>query len=223
MVRNRRGPLGYENCAWGTESRLWTSHHWQFRACMPITPMSGGLEPVCLKAAEQRSHKSSSTRTRQLQLSVLCNQVNRGVEADKRSFQPQCLHVLPSCVMETPRSILGAIQKGQWLTSLDLKDPYFHIIIHPANGNSLRFCQNGTTWQFTVLSYGLLISPRVFTKILKPVLACAKNTHLHGSSYIYVTGRLKESSSLNSFKYRLKKSLFPTRSKTHDNDTALPL
>ena len=141
-----------------------------------------GLEPVCLRAAEQPSYKSSSTLPRQLQLSVPCNQGHMGVEANKIYFQLQCLHVLPSCVMETPRSILRALQKGQWLTSPDLKDPYFHIVIHPANRHSLRFCQNGIAWQFTVLSCGPSISPRVFTKILKPVhvLACANNTHLHG-------------------------------------------
>ena len=66
------------------------------------------LEPVCLRAAEQRSYKASSTLPRQLQLSVPCNQGNMGVEAVKRSFHPQCLHVLPSSVMETSRSILWA-------------------------------------------------------------------------------------------------------------------
>ena len=144
-----------------------------------------------------------------------CSQCNRGV--DKRSFQPQCLHVLPSSVMETPRSILWGLPKGQWLTSLDLKDLCFHLGTHPANRHSLRFFPNGTTWQFTVLSCGL--SPRVFTKILKPVLACAKNTHLcEVKLHIcnWATQRII-------FKYRLKKSLFPTRSKTHDNDTGLPL
>ena len=39
----------------------------------------------------------------------------------------------PSFTMETPRSILRALQQGQWLTSLDLKDAYFHIGIHPAD------------------------------------------------------------------------------------------
>ena len=91
---------------------------------------------------------------------------------------------MPSCTAAlrygTPRSILGALQKGQWLTSLYLKDPYCHIRIHPANRHSLHFCQSGTACQFTVLSWGLSISPSVFTKILKPVLACAKNNHLHG-------------------------------------------
>ena len=82
----------------------------------------------------------------------------------------------PSFTMETPRSILRALQQGQWLTSLDLKDAYFHIGIHPADRRNLRFCHNGTSWQFTVLPFGLSTSPRVFTKILKPVLAYA---HLH--------------------------------------------
>ena len=73
----------------------------------------------------------------------------------------------PSFTMETPRSILGALQQGQWLTSLDLKDAYFHIGINPADRRYLRFCHNGTAWQFTVLPFGLSTSPRVFTKILK--------------------------------------------------------
>ena len=129
-----------------------------------LLPGVVGLEPVCLRDAEQRSYKASSTLPRQLQLSVPCNQGNRGVEADTRSFHPQCLHVVLSSVMETPRLILWALQKGQWLTSLDLKDPCFHLGTHPANRHSLHFCQNGTAWQFTVLSCGLSISPRVFTK-----------------------------------------------------------
>ena len=80
---------------------------------------------------------------------------------------------MSSCIA---RAILRALQQGQWLTSLDLKDAYFHIGIHPADRRYLRFCHNGTAWQFTVLPFGLSTSPRVFTKILKPVLAYA---HLH--------------------------------------------
>ena len=49
--------------------------------------------------------------------------------------------------METPRLILGALQQGQWLTSLDLKDAYFHIGINLADRRYLRFCHNGTAWQ----------------------------------------------------------------------------
>ena len=54
----------------------------------------------------------------------------------------------PSFTMEMPRSILGALQQGQWLTS---QDAYFHIGINPADRRYLRFCHNGTAWQLTVL------------------------------------------------------------------------
>ena len=78
----------------------------------------------------------------------------------------------PSFTMETPRSILRALQQGQWLTSLDLKDAYFHIGIHPADRRYLRFCHNGTSWQFTVLPFGLSTSPRVFGSIYQNTQTC---------------------------------------------------
>ena len=97
---------------------------------------------------------------------------------------------MPSCnasvIMEAPWSNPWTLQKCQWLTYLDKKDTYCHIGIHPADRcyMYLRFCHNGTAWQFTALSFST--SLRVFTKILKPVLAYS---HLHGVK-LYVSGRL---------------------------------
>jgi len=54
----------------------------------------------------------------------------------------------PSFKMETAGSILRALNRGQWLTSLDLKDAYFHIPIHPSFRHYLRFCHEGVVWQF---------------------------------------------------------------------------
>ena len=133
-------------------------------------------EPVSAGAAEQGSDRASSTLPGLLQPIVPCPQGNGGwrpiIDLSSLNVFVHC----PSFTMETPRSILRALQQGQWLTSLDLKDAYFHIGIHPADRRYLRFCHNGTSWQFTVLPFGLSTSPRVFTKILKPVLAYA---HLH--------------------------------------------
>ncbi len=83
----------------------------------------------------------------------------------------------PSFKMETPKTILAALTRDQWLTSLDMKDAYFHILIHPKSRKLLRFCFQGKVWQFRALPFGLSTSPRVFTKVLTPVLAYA---HLHG-------------------------------------------
>ena len=133
-------------------------------------------EPISARAAEQGSDRASSALPGLLQPIVPCSQGNGEwrpiIDLSSLNVFVHC----PSFTMETPRSILRALQQGQWLTSLDLKDAYFHIGIHPADRRYLRFCHNGTSWQFTVLPFGLSTSPRVFTKILKPVLAYA---HLH--------------------------------------------
>ena len=60
--------------------------------------------------------------------------------------------------METPWSKPWAHQKGQSLKSLDKKDTYCHIGIHPADRCYLRFCHNGSM----VLSFGLSTSTSLF-------------------------------------------------------------
>ena len=90
----------------------------------------------------------------------------------------------PSFKMETNGSLLKAIQKGQWLTILDLKDAYFHIPIHPSYRQYLRFCHEGVVWQFRALPFGLNTAPRVFTMVTAPVVA---NAHLNGVSlHVYL-------------------------------------
>ena len=50
---------------------------------------------ICLRAAEHGIYRFSSTLPKLLQLSVPCNQCNRGVEKDNRSLQPQRLYLRP--------------------------------------------------------------------------------------------------------------------------------
>ena len=136
-------------------------------------------EPVSAGAAEQGSDRASSTLPGLLQPIVPCPQGNRRVEADHRSVLPQCLRALPELHLLYGDASVNpqGPSTGPVVNLLkDLKDAYFHIGIHPADRRYLRFCHNGTSWQFTVLPFGLSTSPRVFTKILKPVLAYA---HLH--------------------------------------------
>ena len=82
----------------------------------------------------------------------------------------------PSFKMESNGSLLKALQKGQWLTILDLKDAYFHIPIHPS--------YKGVVWQFRALHFGLNTAPRVFTAVTASVVAYA---HLNGVSlHVYL-------------------------------------
>jgi len=70
--------------------------------------------------------------------------------------------------METPGSTPGSVQKGQWLTSLDLKDAYFHVPIHPESRRYLRFLHQGIVWQFKALPFGLNTAPGFLPRLRPP-------------------------------------------------------
>ena len=57
--------------------------------------------------------------------------------------------------METTQSVLLAIQEQDWMISMDMKDAYFHIPIHPNSRKYLRFVFEGRTYQFKALPFGL--------------------------------------------------------------------
>ena len=50
--------------------------------------------------------------------------------------------------METPNSVLLTVRKNDFLASIDLKDAYFQIPVHPSSRRLLRFVSNDTVYQF---------------------------------------------------------------------------
>ena len=67
--------------------------------------------------------------------------------------------------METMASVFGSIWKGDWMLSIDLKDAYFQIPVHPESRPFLRFCLEGWVYQFRALCFGLSMAPQVFTRV----------------------------------------------------------
>ena len=59
--------------------------------------------------------------------------------------------------------------KREWLVSIDLKDAYFHVPIHPASHHLLRFHVDKRTYQFKALPFGLATAPLEFTRIVQEV------------------------------------------------------
>ena len=74
-------------------------------------------------------------------------------------FQVEGLHCLKTL-----------LRKGDYITSIDLKDAYFSVPIHISSQRFLRFIWG--TEHYTFLgAFGLSSAPRIFTKLLKPVAA----------------------------------------------------
>ena len=78
---------------------------------------------------------------------------------------------------ETVASVLFSVREGDFLASLDLKNPYFQTPIHPSSRKLLRFTLEGTVYQLKVLCFGLSTAAQVFTKVFVAVSAWA---HSHG-------------------------------------------
>lgn len=82
----------------------------------------------------------------------------------------QYLKVLPFHMLTTAE-VLQTVGRGDWFTSIDLTDAYFHVPIAAEHRRFLRFAYRGRHWQFRVLPFGLSLSPRVFTRCVKAALS----------------------------------------------------
>ena len=93
----------------------------------------------------------------------------------------------PERVRPTVASVLLCVREGDFLASLDLKDAYFQIPIHPFSRKLLRFTSKGTVYQFRALCFGLSTAPQVFTRVSQP---CQRGPTLMGSDFsaIWTTG-----------------------------------
>ena len=83
--------------------------------------------------------------------------------------------------METPETIRTSLQQGEWVTSIDFKDAYFHIPIQEQSRKYLRFHVQGRTYQFKALPFGLSTAPLEFTVIAKEVklMALKQGIRIH--------------------------------------------
>ena len=67
---------------------------------------------------------------------------------------------------------------------LDLKDAYLQVPIHPDHHKFLQFQWEGKTYQFKCLPFGLSVAPRVFTKLLKPVVGLLRQMGIRMIIYL---------------------------------------
>ena len=87
------------------------------------------------------------------------------------------------------------LQRNDWLVSIDLKDAYLSIQIAEKDRKFLRFLWKEQTYEFRCLPFGLSSAPRVFTKLLKPVMALLRRQGIRTIIFLddlLVMGQSKE-------------------------------
>lgn len=81
-----------------------------------------------------------------------------------RSIMERPFHML------TIRQVLECVHQGDWFTSIDLKDAYFHVSIVPKHRKFLRFSFQGIQYQYNRLPFGYSLAPRTFSKCVETAL-----------------------------------------------------
>ena len=73
--------------------------------------------------------------------------------------------------MEGIHMLRDLLKLGDWLVKIDLKDAYLTVPILINHQKYLRFLWKDSMLEFACLPFGLASAPRVFTKLMKPVVA----------------------------------------------------
>jgi hypothetical protein len=72
--------------------------------------------------------------------------------------------------MEGLNIVKFLLRRGDYMTSIDLNQAFYHIPLAPSQTLYFAFDFFGSRYCFTCLPFGLTASSKIFTKILKPII-----------------------------------------------------
>lgn len=87
----------------------------------------------------------------------------------------------PHFKMEDHRTVCNLMSRDCYMASIDLKDAYHLIPIAKMDQKYFKFRWAGQLYKYTCIPFGLNIAPRLWTKVLKPVVG-----YLRKQGYISV-------------------------------------
>jgi hypothetical protein len=79
--------------------------------------------------------------------------------------------------METMEDVRHALRPGDWAASIDLRDAYFHVPLHPSTRKYMCFRWKGRLFRFCVLPFGLSPAPKVFTSLTRFIKVHFRSGH----------------------------------------------
>jgi hypothetical protein len=86
--------------------------------------------------------------------------------------------------MEGLKQLKEVIQVGDWMTSIDLQDGYFHVPIAKESRYLLQFKWQGSYYRFRSMPFGLSSAPLVFSKLLRPIVGLLRSEGIRMMAYL---------------------------------------
>ena len=81
-------------------------------------------------------------------------------------------------------SFLETLVPGDHLVSWDVKDAFYHVRILPTHRKFFRFVVAGVVYEPRVLPFGMKLSPWVWTKLMRPVVAALRLQGYRVNAYV---------------------------------------
>lgn len=123
--------------------------------------------------------------------------------------------------METYENIREILQPLDFMASVDLQDAFFSIPIHEDSKKFLVFEFENQRYCFNVLPFGLTSSPRIFSKVLRPVIIHLRSSGIRILSYLddiflcSVSASTLSSNIQSSLNLLISLGYFPNYDKSH--------
>lgn len=86
--------------------------------------------------------------------------------------------------IEDLRTVLKLISEGDFMCTIDLKDAYLLIKIHPQSRKFLRLIWQNKLYEFNVLPFGYNRALYIFTKLIKPIVRLLRLAGFLSSVYL---------------------------------------
>ena len=86
--------------------------------------------------------------------------------------------------MESINMLKDLLRKGDYLAKIDLKDAYLTVPVWKGHQKFLQFLWRDSLLEFACLPFGLASAPRVFTKLMKPVLSILRQRGIRLIAYM---------------------------------------
>ncbi|KAN0025830.1 hypothetical protein ACTFIU_000093 [Dictyostelium citrinum] len=131
--------------------------------------------------------------------------------------------------MEGIKNLPSMVKQGYYMVKLDIKKAYLHVLVDPHYRDLFLFVWKGVHYRWKTMPFGLSTTPRIFTKLLRPVLRMLRELNVSVIAYLddlLIVGSTKEECLSNldktmkllvklGFKLNLEKSVLePTQSIT---------
>ena len=98
----------------------------------------------------------------------------------------------PKFKSEDIRTAITMVNPGDFMSTIDLKDGFLHIPVHPSHCQYLGFEWQGDYFQFNALPFGLRASPYVFGKVVREVTTMLRAAGVPVMAYVddfLITGK----------------------------------